>query len=95
MQNDMKQTAIHLASMRGHAHVVKALVAEGAEVMQIYLAFMMCFCIQTYLVKALVAEGAKVYANILAYMYVYMMCFCIQTYLVKALGMQTVKPFDH
>lgn len=29
--NEMGQTALHLASMRGHAHCVKALIAEGAE----------------------------------------------------------------
>jgi hypothetical protein len=32
MKNDMKETALHIAATRGHAHVVKALVAEGAEV---------------------------------------------------------------
>ena len=29
--NEMGQTALHIGCLRGHAHIVKALVAEGAE----------------------------------------------------------------
>lgn len=42
-KNDLGQTALHLAALNGHAHVVKALIAEGAQVLDHYLLLLFVF----------------------------------------------------